>query len=120
MPKQNLPTNTNTNTNTDTDTDTDTNTNTFSISPPEALSEGEKEDLIRRGVPEDYLRRQSIRASEYAGEQKPLAEILWDWWQRDRRMPRQRAVPVRPEHKSYDLEEFWQAALTRAENDLGA
>ena len=109
-------------TNTNTNTNTDTNTNTISITPPEALSEGEKEELIRRGVPEEYLERQSPRACVYVTEQKPLSEILWEWWQKDRRTPKPRAAPVLPafEHKSYDLEEFWQAALARTEAHLSA
>ena len=99
---------------------TNTKTNTISLSPPEALSEGEKAELIRQGVPEDYIERQSPRAVVYANREKPLSEILWEWWQKDRRTPKPRAAPVRSvsENKSYDLDEFWQAALERSETML--
>ena len=81
------------------------------------LSEAEKKDLISFGVPAAYVKEREARAEEYAAlHGKSVFDVLLSWWREDRgvnRKPRREADEVREIPKSYDLDEFFEAAIRR-------
>ena len=86
---------------------------------PRPLSEQEKEELRKKGVPLDYVTLRLARARAYAKRRGlSVTVVLWEWWQRDRlRRPRQTTAPrwdPPSENKSYDVDDFFQAALERS------
>ena len=93
-------------------------------SSPPPLSEDERAELAELGIPLSYAEERRERAEHFAKFQKKrVIEILSDWWETDRHRtpPNQRpsaAPPPPSEHKSYDLDEFWEAALRRSEEEL--
>ena len=93
-------------------------------SSPPPLSEDERAELAELGIPLSYAEERIERAEHFAKFQKKrVIEILSDWWETDRHRtpPNQRpsASPPPPsEHKSYDLDEFLEAALRRSEEEL--
>ena len=86
------------------------------------LSEEEKTRLISLGVPAAYLREREERAAAYGRiHNQRAAEVLLSWWQKDHasRKGTPRASPEpRDVQKSYDLDEFFEAALARGMRDL--
>ena len=83
---------------------------------PRPLSEREKEDLIQKGIPLEYATLRLARARAYAKRQRiAVTVILWEWWNRDR-LRQEQAPPS--SQKSYDLDDFFQAALTRSYEQL--
>ena len=89
------------------------------------LSEQEKEDLISFGIPSGYIEERRSRAEEYGREhgQSPM-DVLLSWWRedekRERRKPRASPEEKREVPKSYDLDEFFEAAIRRGICDLSA
>lgn len=89
-----------------------------------ALSEREKSELKERGVPLDYVTLRLDRARAYAKKHRiSVTVVLWEWWQKDR-PSRHSPVAAHPpttadSEKSYDLDDFWQAALERSYAQLG-
>ena len=81
------------------------------------LSEAEKKDLISFGVPAAYVKEREARAEEYGAlHGKSVFDVLLSWWREDRgvnRKPRREADGVREIPKSYDLDEFFEAAIRR-------
>ena len=86
---------------------------------PPPLSETDREVLKVKGIPVSYAEERWGRAREFAMRQKRgTTEILAEWWQKDRlhhKKPRDGLVP-----KTYDLEDFFQAALERSYAEMGA
>ena len=84
---------------------------------PPPLSETDREVLKVKGIPVSYAEERWGRAWEFAMRQKRgITELLEEWWQKDRgnhKKPRDGLVP-----KTYDLEEFFQAALSRSYDEL--
>ena len=83
-----------------------------------ALSEKEKKELIKKGLSESYIKEREARAAAYSAEKgSGIAETLLRWWQEDRAAKQKRGVPSgygRAEPKreqSYEIDEFYQAAL---------
>ena len=111
-----------------TNTNTNTNTNTkeeepFSESPPPAspppLPEKELEEL---GVPLDYAEERFERAEHFARSQKKsVAKVLADWWETDQHgTPSNKTTTASSppsEPRSYDLDDFIEAALRRSEEE---
>ena len=84
---------------------------------PPPLSETDREVLKVKGIPVSYAEERWGRAWEFAMRQKrEITELLEEWWQKDRgnhKKPRDGLVP-----KTYDLDEFVQAALSRSYDEL--
>lgn len=97
------------------------------------LTEEEKKELLSGGLTEDYINKRLLRAASFAELQgKPIRQILWEWWEQDRRStpppktksqafayskstPAMSATPFFSSlPKTYDLDDFFQAALNRA------
>ena len=104
------------------------------------LTEKERDELLRLGVPQDYINKRLLRAASFAQLQgRSVCQILRQWWEEDRSKAsphtRWRAAPSSPgvlsgcsapPHapvasplmsslpKSYDADDFFQAALNRA------
>lgn len=85
------------------------------------LTGEERERLLAAGLPLSYLEKREERAVAFAEKRGRTAEaVLLDWWQEDERgrrrtsAPRPRTEPPRSENKTYDPEDFWQAALERS------
>ena len=114
----------NTNTNTNTSTNTNTNTKEEERSPdfPPPPPEKELEEL---GIPLDYAEARLERAEHFAkAQKKSVSEVLFDWWQTDKvGTPPNKAVKPFPkeappsESKSYDVDDFIEAALRRSEEE---
>ncbi len=87
---------------------------------PPPLPEKELEEL---GIPLDYAEERIERAEHFARSQrKSVVEVLSDWWQTDKagtppnnagKSFRQQAPPSAD--KSYDIDDFIEAALRRSE-----
>lgn len=94
--------------------------------PPLPLSEKDKEELRRNGVPESYAEERLTRAEVFARSQKKrVVDILLNWWQTDRygTPSNQKASipaysPWQSSSKSYDVDEFIEAALRRSEEEM--
>ena len=91
--------------------------------PPEELWE----ELKEKGVPIQYAEARMERAVYFARiERKRVADLLYEWWQNDKlgtpsNQPRRASASPPPPptgHKSYDLEEFWEAALARSFDEI--
>ncbi|MBO5938361.1 MAG: hypothetical protein J6Q82_02530 [Clostridia bacterium] len=84
--------------------------------PPEEIWE----ELREIGIPTAYAEERLERAEYFARvEKKRVVDILYEWWQVDRYgTPSNKKSlskeSVSSENKSYDLEEFFEAALQRA------
>ncbi len=97
-----------------------------SLSPselPPPLSEKDREELQRLGIPESYAEERIERAALFARSQKKrVVEVLSEWWQTDRygtpqNQRKQNPWQLSSENKSYDTEDFFQAALRRSEEE---
>ena len=92
--------------------------------PPLPLSQKDREELRRNGIPESYAEERLERAKVFARSQKKrVVDVLIDWWQTDRYGTPQNQKRYNPwqsssENKSYDIDEFWEAALRRSEEEL--
>ena len=87
------------------------------------LSEEEKEELIFLGVPAAYIEERAERATAYGAiHGKKPSDVLLAWWRGDekRKSRHKPKSPVEPlsTPKSYDLDEFFEAALQRGLQDL--
>ena len=119
----------------DNDTDTDTDTDTVSDSDhvhgierednrhgsapahgsAAPLTEYDKQELKGLGVPLDYISLRQSRALSYAqASGKKVTDVLLSWWREDQR----KKAPPKSENKSYDIDDFFQAALTRSNRNL--
>ena len=74
------------------------------------------------GVPDSYVGARLARAEIFARSQKKsVFEILCEWWETDRTQTQfnqgatgATKATAPQENKSYDLEDFWQAAIERS------
>ena len=88
--------------------------------PPLPLSEKDREELRRIGIPTSYAEERLERAAVFARSQKKrVVDVLADWWQTDRygtpqNQRRQNPWQLSSENKSYDTDEFIEAALRRS------
>ena len=85
------------------------------------LTEYEKQELKGLGVPLDYISPRQSRALSYAqASGKKVTDVLLSWWREDQRKkaPPPRKAPPKSENKSYDIDDFFQAALTRSNRNL--
>ena len=84
------------------------------------LTREEKERLMLAGLPQAYLEGRETRAILFAEKRgKSVEEALLTWWREDKRERRRTSAPKNGPltetcAKSYDLEDFWQAALERS------
>ena len=87
-----------------------------------SLSEHEKSELKKKGVPLDYVTLRLARARDYAKRHRiAVAVVLWEWWQQDQHTRHRATEPPREseESKTYDVDDFFQAALERSYRELG-
>ena len=85
------------------------------------LTEYDKQELKGLGVPLDYISPRQSRALSYAqASGKKVTDVLLSWWREDQRKkaPPPRKAPPKSENKSYDIDDFFQAALTRSNRNL--
>ena len=88
------------------------------------LTREEKERLLATGLPRAYLEKRESRAVLYGEKQgRSGEEILLDWWREDRKEKRWISAPQKRDTsetggKSYDVEDFWQAALEKSYSTL--
>ena len=79
------------------------------------LTEYDKQELKGLGVPLDYISLRQSRALSYAqASGKRVTDVLLSWWREDQR----KKAPPKSENKSYDIDDFFQAALTRSNRNL--
>ena len=79
------------------------------------LTEYEKQELKDLGVPLDYISPRQSRALSYAqASGKKVTDVILSWWREDQR----KKAPPKSENKSYDIDDFFQAALTRSNRNL--
>lgn len=86
------------------------------------LSEQDREELKRKGVEDGYIAERWERAVEYAAKQRrSVVDVLASWWQGDRRsvQRKKQSASESESNKSYDLEEFFNAAVDRALEEAG-
>ena len=80
-----------------------------------SLSEAEKSELKRLGIPESYINERLERAAYFAMRQKTrISEILRQWWEGDKSRPR--SVGARCDVStggSFDTDEFFALAMRR-------
>ena len=90
--------------------------------PPPSSEDREKfwEELMELGVPSSYAEARLARAYHFARTTKrSISEILYEWWQEDKQGSPKNAEPPPPDRqKTYDLEDFFQAALARSYEDM--
>lgn len=92
--------------------------------PPLPLSEKDREELRRLGIPTSYAEERLERATVFARSQrKRVVDILSDWWQTDRYGTPQNQRTQNPwqlssENKSYDTDEFIEAMLRRSQKEM--
>ena len=82
--------------------------------PRSADIEAEEKALEAMGVPLDYAKERWERARVYGAlHGQGVGEVLLSWWREDerRKKPSHKRSPPPMENKSYDLEDFLQAAL---------
>ena len=89
------------------------------------LSEREKEELIKKGIPRSYIEERAERAVAYARERRSTAfAVLERWWSEDearqkRLLSKEAKVGKRggsgyeEREKSYDCDEFFQEAIEK-------
>ena len=79
----------------------------------------EEQDLFALGVPREYVEERRERAHAYAELHGRRAEdVLLAWWQEDqKKRTHKKRAPPNP-NKSYDLEDFFEAALARSYESL--
>ena len=85
------------------------------------LTEYEKQDLLALGIPLDYISLRQSRALSYAQARgKTVMDVLLSWWQEDQRKKKShpKQAPPKSENKSYDTDDFFQAALARSNRNL--
>ena len=73
------------------------------------------------GIPKEYIRARIERAAEYAKERGiELCAVLAEWWQKDSRSPPRasRSKDRGAGQKSYDIDDFFEAALKNSEERL--
>ena len=76
-----------------------------------ALSGAKKIKLQKEGVPLSYIEERQERARLYGlTKNRSAYEILLTWWRQDQAKAKSEAPPS---DKSYDLEEFFNAAVAR-------
>ena len=92
--------------------------------PPLPLSEKDREELQRLGIPSSYAEERLERAAVFARSQrKRVVDILSDWWQTDRYGTPQNQRTQNPwqlssENKSYDTDEFIEAMLRHSQKEM--
>lgn len=87
-----------------------------------SLKEEEKEELILKGIPEEYISEREERASEFARKTKRSTySVIVEWWESDKRGSKWnngRASPVSSlpssHERSYDIDDFFAASLRRS------
>ena len=82
--------------------------------PRSADIEAEEKALEAMGIPLDYAKERWERARVYGAlHGQGVREVLLSWWREDerRKKPSHKRSPPPMENKSYDLEDFFQAAL---------
>jgi len=98
-----------------------------SLSPselPPPLSEKDREELQRLGIPESYAEERIERAALFARSQKKrVVEVLSEWWQTDRygtpqNQRKQNPWQLSSENKSYDTDEFIEAMLRHSQKEM--
>ena len=94
------------------------------------LCDQERSELLEKGISEEYIDSRLSRAAEHAGQSgQPIGEILIAWWSSDRHTPpwnRQVGSASKPDKRavgalgrSFDADEFFQAALNRTFRTFG-
>lgn len=96
--------------------------------PPAPLSPEEKEDLIvNGGVPPEYIEGRTLRAETVGRSMgKSAYELLRAWWEEDAAAWQERTASrptpstgaLHSEEKSYDTDEFFEAAMRRSEAEF--
>lgn len=95
---------------------------------PHRLGDGERADLIEKGVPAEYINSRLSRAEEYARQNgAPIGEVLLTWWSSDRhespwngkRQQKADNRTVGDLGKSFDADDFFDAALQRTFREFG-
>ena len=91
------------------------------VAPLPALSEREKTALQKEGIPEDYALPRLGRARAFAAQRgRQVAAVLSEWWKKDRTHSRDRpfshdhSIATSSVEKSYDVDDFFEAALAHS------
>ena len=90
------------------------------------LSNSDRELLIDKGIPSIYIDERTERAREFAKAQKKSAyAVLLEWWEKDRTIfgryhsSKKLREKTQSSDKSYDTDEFFEAACRRAREEFG-
>lgn len=84
-----------------------------STAPP--LSEEERQKLLTKGVPADYISRRLGRAEDYAlKNQKRVFDVLCNWWEEDKTKQPRQSDKTGYLGNSFDIDDFFQAALKKS------
>ena len=90
-----------------------------------------REEINIIGIPDLYISERKDRAKRYAEKHdRVLAEVLLDWWQKENAATKRRygvetpkrssaAPPDSPPPESFDVDDFFAAALAKARNHSG-
>ena len=90
-----------------------------------------KEEINIIGIPDRYISERKDRAKWYAEKhERVLAEVLLDWWQKENAATKRRygvetpkrsstAPTDQPPPESFDVDDFFAAALAKARNQGG-
>ena len=91
------------------------------VAPLPTLSEQEKTTLRKEGISEDYALPRLERARAFAAQRGgQVTTVLSEWWKKDRSHVRDRPssliqnTATSSVEKSYDVEDFFQAALANS------
>ena len=91
------------------------------VAPLPTLSEQEKTALQKEGIPEDYALPRLERARAFAARRgRQVTAVLSEWWKKDRSHTRDRPfsfiqnTATSSVEKSYDVDDFFEAALARS------
>lgn len=84
------------------------------------LTDGERDVLVKSGIPESYINERVERAAYFAKRQKMrVAEVLGVWWESDKNKPLSLAAKcVMSPGGSFDTDEFFKLAAQRSLHDL--
>ena len=81
------------------------------------LSEEERQELLRKGIPENYINERLQRAETYALQhQKTVFDVLCTWWCEDanKQTKHERSTRTGDLGNSFDTDDLFQAALARS------
>jgi hypothetical protein len=91
------------------------------VAPLPTLSEQEKTTLRKEGISEDYALPRLERARAFAAQRgRQVTAVLSEWWKKDRPHARERPfsfiqnTATSSVEKSYDVDDFFEAALARS------